>query len=58
MLLIENNRGKNVEIEQEGYKGLGLENVKRRLELMYPQKHYLTISENNDKFMIRLVLQI
>jgi sensor histidine kinase YesM len=58
VLLIENNRGKSGELEQEGYKGLGLENVKRRLELMYPRRHYLAISENHDKFMIRLVLQI
>ena len=58
VLLIENNRGKSEEIEKEGHKGLGLENVKRRLELMYPRKHNLAVSDNNDKFMIRLDLQI
>ncbi|MBS0000249.1 MAG: histidine kinase [Cyclobacteriaceae bacterium] len=58
VFLVENNLGKCAEIENNQFKGLGLENVRRRLELMYPGKHYLAISDNNDKFMIRLELQL
>ena len=58
VFLIENNLGKSEELENNGQKGLGLENVKRRLELMYPRKHNLSIYDNNDKFMVRLVLQL
>ncbi len=36
--------------------GIGLENVKRRLKLLYPQSHVLQISEQDDKFEIQLSL--
>jgi LytS/YehU family sensor histidine kinase len=55
---IENNRGTSEELGGSKFKGLGLENVKRRLELMYPGKHELEISNNHDKFMIHMILQL
>lgn len=37
--------------------GLGLNNVKRRLDLIYPDLHKLTINRDNSTFMINLFLQ-
>lgn len=42
--------------EQRG--GIGLNNVKRRLELLYPGRHQLQIDNNDKRFKIELVLDI
>lgn len=38
--------------------GIGLENVKERLKLLYPNKHKLAISENENEYNIHLVLNL
>ncbi|HVU96158.1 MAG TPA: sensor histidine kinase [Puia sp.] len=38
--------------------GIGLENVKRRLELAYPAKHLLTIDREEGKFIIKLEIDL
>jgi LytS/YehU family sensor histidine kinase len=38
--------------------GIGLKNVKRRLELLYPGTHRLTIQEDDKKYSVTLSLQI
>ncbi len=53
---ISNNKG---QADEPGFKikgGSGLENVKRRLELLYPLKHLLTIKEDENKFEVDLQL--
>jgi len=42
----------------EPYGGIGLVNVKRRLELMYPMQHNLTILEKDGWFNVNLIIKI
>ncbi len=43
-------------VKQNG--GIGLSNVKRRLALLYPQSHQLTIQHSNGHFDVQLKLKI
>ena len=38
--------------------GIGLENVRRRLELVYPDKHQLVITPEDGKFMVNLEIDL
>jgi len=40
------------------YKGIGLKNVQRRLDLLYPQKHALTIQQTDEVFKVTLHLDL
>lgn len=54
---VENSREKGVHTtEQHG--GIGMNNVKRRLELLYPGTHQLAIDDNTDTFKVNLKLKI
>lgn len=39
-------------------KGIGLENVKKRLQLLYPSKHELEIIEKNNQFKVTLIMEL
>lgn len=56
---VENNKVKDKEDGKDGYtEGIGLKNVNRRLELIY-QKHYnLDIFDSEDKFKVKLKIQL
>jgi two-component system LytT family sensor kinase len=41
-----------------GHKGVGLMNVKRRLELLYPHDHQLKIAEEKDNFFVLLKIKL
>ncbi|TWR29949.1 histidine kinase [Mucilaginibacter pallidiroseus] len=43
---------------ESGKSGIGLENVKQRLQLLYPQKHELTIRQTTREFFVHLTLQL
>lgn len=39
-------------------KGIGLQNVRKRLELIYPDKHNFTITNDEEVFIVQLKLQL
>lgn len=50
---------KNIDIESTwGEGGIGLSNVKERLALLYPKAHKLNISTENDKYDVRLEIEL
>ena len=59
--VISNSKPKNgMEIsKQDGYTGgIGLVNVKKRLNLLYPNKHELYVGEESDEFKVSLTLNL
>jgi LytS/YehU family sensor histidine kinase len=52
-----NGKAENYEA-QAGASGIGIENVKRRLELLYPDKHSLKIVNHEEVFIVNLKLQL
>jgi LytS/YehU family sensor histidine kinase len=42
----------------EKHSGIGLENARKRLKLLYPGKHKLEIDENDEMFQVLLTIQI
>jgi two-component system LytT family sensor kinase len=51
-----NNRKANVLKDKTG--GIGLSNVQRRLELLYPKKHQLKITGDEDSYSVELILAL
>jgi two-component system LytT family sensor kinase len=43
---------------EHGHSGIGLENVKQRLQLLYPHKHELIIHQNATEFFVHLTLEL
>lgn len=56
-LEVENGKGKSSEPEKER-KGIGIENVRKRLDLIYPGRHNLKISEGERTFNVDLSIQL
>ncbi len=38
--------------------GIGLQNVKKRLELIYPKKHVLTITQKDSSYQVELIINL
>ncbi len=55
---IENRKGKYIESGDAKYKGIGIKNVKKRLELIYPKLHSLKISDKKNTFKVLLQVQL
>ena len=53
---VQNSKDDSKQTDSSG--GIGLTNVKRRLELIYPGKHLLNIQKNEDNFAVKLQISI
>ncbi|GAB5526835.1 MAG: histidine kinase [Roseivirga sp.] len=55
---IENNKGEVDDMEGGKYGGIGLENVKRRLSLIYPGKHEFAIEDRDEVYRVTLKIKL
>jgi sensor histidine kinase YesM len=55
---IRNSYTREDDVKADNKAGIGLKNVKRRLELLYPQKHFLEIIKDSGIFEITLKLDL
>ena len=56
-LKVENSKADTVTEDTQQYKeGIGLNNVRRRLELLYPERHELKVLDSQDAFLVVLSL--
>lgn len=56
ILEIVNSIAKEMERKQTG-RGIGLENLRRRLSLLYPGKHIFKVDKTNNKFIVILIIE-
>jgi len=54
--VVSNSKPKEQQSRKDG--GIGLVNVKRRLELLYPENHQLTITESSNLYKVVLILEL
>lgn len=54
---IKNNKGQIDDMEEGKYGGIGLENVKRRLALIYPNKHDFQVNETEIEFEVKVTIR-
>jgi two-component system, LytTR family, sensor kinase len=57
-LVIANSTAENESSEVVNYGGIGLKNVQRRLDLIYPGQYKLDIKNNAESFVVKLDLQL
>lgn len=50
--------GKINEVPNNNHIGIGISNVRKRLDLLYAGKHELTITDEEDVFIVNLWLQL
>jgi len=51
-------QNKSQGLEQFEEHGIGLANIKKRLALLYPEQHELTLQEDEEKFEVSLILNL
>lgn len=56
ILQVENNKGQAEELESKTSNGVGLSNLRRRLDLLYPGRHRLEITNGKVVYNVRLKL--
>ena len=58
IFMIENTKNAVVKTNENFSKGIGLLNVKKRLDLIYPEKYILKIDEQDETFSVNLTLEL
>jgi sensor histidine kinase YesM len=53
-----NNKGRIDKVEKAELQGIGLQNARRRLELLYPGKHVLLINDKDSSFEVKLKVDL
>lgn len=51
-------RKQSAEEKKDNHSGVGLENVKKRLNLLFPEKHKLEIKQVNESFNVQLLIEL
>jgi two-component system, LytTR family, sensor kinase len=54
---VTNYKAKDAQNSDKTFGGIGLTNIRRRLELIYPGRHLLEISEENNQYKVKLLIQ-
>jgi len=55
---IKNNKGSAVKIKNEIEGGIGLENIRKRLNLIYPSRHSMNVKDSKQEFEVELKIQL
>jgi sensor histidine kinase YesM len=55
---IRNNKGSSEQIETGDHPGIGLDNLKRRLGMIYPDHHTLVINDKGNEYHVTLTIQL
>ncbi|HEY2722985.1 MAG TPA: histidine kinase [Chitinophagaceae bacterium] len=55
---VKNRFNDDITESKDASSGIGLENVKSRLALLYPGRHFLSVKKQNDQFHVHLTLQL
>jgi hypothetical protein len=54
---VSNYKQSDIQVIEKQFSGVGIENIRRRLELIYPGRHHLEIKEENNQFKVKLEIQ-
>ncbi|MCD4709724.1 MAG: histidine kinase, partial [Bacteroidales bacterium] len=55
---VRNSHGETDRVEPEQQKGIGIDNTRKRLELLYPGKHTIDIETKEDTFTVNLSIEL
>lgn len=54
---VTNFKQSDIQVIEKPFSGVGIANIRRRLELIYPGKHHLEISEEKNQFKVQLIIK-
>ncbi len=54
---VSNNKQTDLQVIERPFSGVGIENIRRRLELIYPERHHLEIWEEDNQFKVKLLIK-